>query len=707
MSPTRESSRWTELGALVLLALAVVAVYCPWRVLNGAEVLTGADHAMLHARRMQFAQEELLGPRGELPTWYPREFLGAPFRANLQNFPLIPTRLAAFALCSPRAALTFSTVVSALLAATFTFLLARRLGLSRLAASAAGFTFACSGFYASRVLAGHTPLLEAYPALPVLAYAVERACTRVASAAPRAIDAALIGVALASMCFALAGHPQLSVYALGFATLFAWVRAPSWKRAAAVLAALGLGLGLAAFALAPMASLTGRSTRILELDAASNDLSLPYSRLPALIAPWADGWPALVPRAPQRAFEGYPNTAYFWDTIGYVGIAPLAALLLLAALIATGKLRATRIAAFFLVVGVGALLLALPWWRDIASLVPGTFLRSPSRLLYLTTLPLALGLAVAVDVLRRWRPASAPWIGVAAALALLSAHGADLSIYARNFVVTTARDAEPLNAKIAARVEELVGDGRVGIDYAMARALNRRIDDAGVFESLLLARPYRFVFETSGAPRGVNEQALDAAQLSARTLRACGVRLLWTKAERPDLERLPSPLPGDSWYRVDGAAQRAELFAPAALRFATNEELHERLRDPGQALDDVLWFDASWKAALGGAANSQAAFAPVRAQFERVTSDEILVRVDAPGHGVLRVLETFDPGWSATLDGRPLDLAPAHDTFLACAVPPGKHEVRLRYRTPGATLGSALSIASLVALALLARLLRR
>lgn len=707
MSPNRTHPKWTELLALVLLAIAVVAVYCPWRVLSGAEVHTGADHAVLHERRMQFAQDELLGARGELPTWYPREFLGAPFRANLQNFPLIPTRLAAFVLSSPRGALTFSTVASALLAAAFTFLLARRFELSRLAAAAAGFTFACSGFYASRVLAGHTPLLEAYPALPVLAYAVERACARVATERARTFDGTLVGVALASLCFALVGHPQLSVYALGFAALFACVRSHSWKRAAAVLAALGLGLGLAAFALAPMASLTARSTRILELDVAANDLSLPYSRLPALVAPWIDGWPSEVDRTPQREFTGYPNGAYFWDTVGYLGIAPLLALVLIGVGCATRRMQPSRVGVFFALCGAGALLFALPWWRELSSAIPGTFLRSPSRLLYVIGLPIALALGLALDVVRGWSPQRAPRSGLALALVIVAAHALDLASHARAFVVTTSALVARPNDSNAAKIREFVGDGRVGFDYTFTGALNRRFDDIGVFDSLLLARPYRFVLETSGAPPRANEQLLNAAQFSGRALRACGVRLLWTSVERPDLELTPSPIRGLSWYLVDGAQPRARLFSPSALRFGANDELHARLRDPDEPIDDVLWFDTTWKAALGAGASSSGSFAPSEVRYERVSSDEIAVRVDAPDHGVLRVLEAWDPGWSATVDGRAVELAPAHDTFLSCAIAPGQHEVRLRYRTPGAQLGVALSLASLVALALLARVLRR
>jgi len=134
------------------------AVYLRPAFLSGKTILAGSDYLQLHMARMAFAEEGLFGPRHTLPAWNPHELLGAPFAANLQSFPWIPTRLLLL-LFPPETAYAPGVAMAALLAALFTYLFCRRAGLSELAAAAAGWTFACAGYFASRVMAGHLPLL--------------------------------------------------------------------------------------------------------------------------------------------------------------------------------------------------------------------------------------------------------------------------------------------------------------------------------------------------------------------------------------------------------------------------------------------------------------------------------------------------------------------------------------------------------------------
>src|SRR5439155_917964 len=129
--------------------------------------------------------------------WYSREAMGTPFFADIQNFPLIPTRLPLL-LFPPHAAYAPAVALAAALAALFTYLLSRRLGARPIAAAAAGFTFAAAGFFASRVMAGHLPYLEAYPALPLLLWLAERGI----AAAPVVRARHLAALALAAFCTA-------------------------------------------------------------------------------------------------------------------------------------------------------------------------------------------------------------------------------------------------------------------------------------------------------------------------------------------------------------------------------------------------------------------------------------------------------------------------------------------------------------------------
>src|SRR5450755_1861086 len=157
-----------------LLLILTGAIYIRPSVFFGDQMLAGSDYFQLHIRHIAFARDALFGPRHFLPAWYPRELFGAPFSANIQSFPWIPTRLVLFAF-DPAIAFAAGVAIAALLAALFTYLYCKRAGLSEIGAVTAGWTFACAGFFASRVFAGHLPLLEAYPALPLLFWLADRA----------------------------------------------------------------------------------------------------------------------------------------------------------------------------------------------------------------------------------------------------------------------------------------------------------------------------------------------------------------------------------------------------------------------------------------------------------------------------------------------------------------------------------------------------
>src|SRR5262249_28112781 len=61
--------------------------------------------------------------------------------------------------------------------------------------------------------------------------------------------------------------------------------------------------------------------------------------------------------------------------------------------------------------------------------------------------------------------------------------------------------------------------------------------------------------------------------------------------------------------------------------------------------------------------------------------------------------DLFDPGWSATVDGKPAAIRPAYVAFRAVYLGPGKHTVRFEYEPAGFKLG--LRVTALGALACL------
>jgi hypothetical protein len=95
------------------------------------------------------------------------------------------------------------------------------------------------------------------------------------------------------------------------------------------------------------------------------------------------------------------------------------------------------------------------------------------------------------------------------------------------------------------------------------------------------------------------------------------------------------------------------------------------------------------------AIQSSPAFTGHVATLER-RADRLILETDlnAPGYAV--VLDSYDPGWKATVDGAPATVLPANLVFRAVAVPAGRHRVEMVYRPRAFMIGLAISGASLL-----------
>ena len=619
-------SRGRSAISVAILLTLTAAVYLRPSIFLGNQALNGVDYFELHVKRIAFAQDALFGPAHFLPAWYPRELLGQPFSANLQSFPWIPTRLLLLLLSNARLHYQVGVLLAALLSALFTYLFCRRFGLSEVASVAAGWTFASAGFFASRVFAGHLPLLEAYPSLPLLLWLADRAT------APASRRRDLAALAVAAACFAVAGHPQIPAYSLTAAALFLAFRPGARQRFRAI-GALALGVGATLAAWWPMLLLIRRSTRVLHLDPPSNDVTLPYRRLLALIRPGIDGWPPSLDLAGAIDFHGYASPAWFWDTASYVGLLPIAAAVWLLVRMVAGKRLPVWPWGFLAVMGAAGLFFALPAGDFLHRIVPVAVLRSPARLLYLSTFPAAVALGVAIDLL------SGKWLIVAACLLF---HLIDLGGFARNFVQTVLWSDMTGPPSFAARIlDEAHGKRVVANNFNVW--CQRRFDDTGGFDSLILANTWTALLGLSHANPKLNEEKLDASRLPVRALQATGVGFVITDEPRNDLEKVASD--DDAiLYRVPDPAPRVSLSAAGQL---------------------------AWS---------------------RPSSDQIELVLTTSEPGFARVLESWDPGWSATVDGAPAPVMQTESFALEVPVAAGRHTVRLSYQTPGRTTGWILSV---------------
>ena len=75
--------------------------------------------------------------------------------------------------------------------------------------------------------------------------------------------------------------------------------------------------------------------------------------------------------------------------------------------------------------------------------------------------------------------------------------------------------------------------------------------------------------------------------------------------------------------------------------------------------------------------------------------ERVVVETGSSDPAYLVLADTFDPGWSATVDGSPASIRPAYVAFRAVALMPGAHTVAFTYRPAGFTLGLTISIMSI------------
>jgi hypothetical protein len=181
-------------------------------------------------------------------------------------------------------------------------------------------------------------------------------------------------------------------------------------------------------------------------------------------------------------------------------------------------------------------------------------------------------------------------------------------------------------------------------------------------------------------------------------LRAAGVRNVVSLFPRPlGIDAPPAAeVPGYfaepvRVFRVDGARPRA--FVADGVRAGDGARA---LLDPSFAGEsDVLLPDGAPRPSRGHAGP---------ASVTRLACNAVTVDVEASGPARLVLLDAWDPGWRARVDGRPVAVERANVAFRSVEVPAGRHVVEWSYVPRGLVPGVGIAAA---ALALAAVLLRR
>jgi hypothetical protein len=143
---------------------------------------------------------------------------------------------------------------------------------------------------------------------------------------------------------------------------------------------------------------------------------------------------------------------------------------------------------------------------------------------------------------------------------------------------------------------------------------------------------------------------------------------------------------------VPAALPRAHVTT--GVRVGTGQAAVDHLLAPGYDVGREVVLEA-------GSARPPSGAGAARLTRLRDDAVEIEAVLDAPGHVVL--VDAYDPGWQATVDGQPAPVLRANVAFRAVEVPAGRHVVEMRYRPRSVSFGLALSGLGLIAVAVLAR----
>jgi len=638
-----------------------------------------------------FLRQELRA--GRLPFWNPWQFSGSPFWANGQSAPLFPLHLL-FVVLPLQLGFVLLPWLRLVIGGCGVWALGRELGLSPPAALLAAITFPLSGMLVSFLL---FPMGNALALVPWVLWAVERIAADTGSGGSGGTWKPL---AIAAGFQLLAGHPETAAHTALLAALYLLVRgsaAPlrAWLR---FVAGWGIAGAIAAVQLLPLALTLLETSRWHHLtEAVHPPFRLLLQQPLRLVLPQLYGHPAL---------------GTWWGPFNYSATAVYAGALALP-LAAAGLVRCRGdrrwLALAVLLAFSFAAAYHWPGVRELLGALPVLGRALHHRLIFGVELGLALLVGAGCD---RWLEGKGRGLlagAVATGLLLATAW----LLYAGEWVS---------RGLTAGQVAWTVGVAGASLLLVLSLRLSRErrwavwpLLPALALCDLWLAHgainpglPRERLYPETGAVRFLRDEP-------GRPGRVAGLG----QALRPNAAMVYGlrDVRGDDPVKLERYEAVYRTFAPSDPVYYQPVERWGELwldrlgvrwvlagpSEPPPAADwGVSYVDKDGRVYERPGALPLVRWSGGAGEVEVARQDPGLWEIDwrAPRSGLLVVAETWDRGWSAEVDGRPVAVLRVDGALLGARLGPGSGRLTLRYRPPGIAAGAALSLGGLALLLL-------
>lgn len=628
--------------------------------------------------------------QGRVPLWNPYNFSGTPHAANWQSAVFYPLNLI-FMLLRFETAWSLYVLLQPLLAGIFTYLFVRSLKISPLGSWLSAISFGFSGFMTTWLAWG--TLGHALLWLPAALWAVEKS----------KIKTALLFLSLSL----LAGHLQTSLYVIILTAVywyFTFKRRPLAQargRLVKTLAILVIPFFLTAFQFFPSLELYFNSFRSQE-NAVDwfQAFRIPIYSLITWFAPDFFGHPVT-----RNQFTDYS----YVEMAGYIGLIPL----LLALLTLLIRSKSLQIKFFWWTIVIS---LALSLKTPVANLlvwlhVPVLSSSSPARIIALISFSLSILAGFGFDYLPNLKKSTLKkfLIGISLIFASfwLATVVLHLPVSQRNLILPTAifilfTLLMLFRPKLLFATSYLLFAVTAGDLFRFHHKFTPYTDKKLWYPQMKFIT---FLQQNQGVNRsfGIFDGQLN---LPFKIYSAEGYDTLFPKTYGRLLQL-------DTAGRVSSATipknspQTTSLLNLLGVKYVVQGVVHgaapwelQLWNYPDQFIN--VYEDERYQVFRNNKAQSRAYLINGgQAEITTYTPQKIVIEVDSAQNNTLILSDSYYPGWRAMVDDQAIRINLTNAALRGVDVPAGQHTVAMTYQSLSFTLGLAISIISLICLALL------